>query len=386
METFDVVFEAGGAKGIAFVGALEVLLRSGHTVRRLIGTSAGAITATCVAAGYTPKEMLETTQEKRNGKSALASFLDPPALADFPAEARDQSDFSKITKNSIDAAIKSEPIDKSLKKLPVLAQGAARGLLGELNKPLVDTLLANRYFVQMYSLTETGGLYKDGKFLDWFRERLRAKNFAETVTFKAFQEKTGRDLSLAVADTTDRELLILNHRTAPDCPILWGVRMSMSIPFVWPDIVWKKEWGTYRGRAKAGNFLVDGSVLSNFPLRYLVDPANKDVREIMGAADGKKVRNLGLLLDESKSLPDMDSMPPPASTKLGERISRLADTMTGAWDQEIMNRFPDEICRIGVKNVGTLEFDMAEARLEAVVNSGRCAMTEYLQKHRLRFQ
>jgi predicted acylesterase/phospholipase RssA len=162
--------------------------------------------------------------------------------------------------------------------------------------------------------------------------------------------------------------------------------MSMSIPFVWPDIVWKKEWGTYRGRAKAGNFLVDGSVLSNFPLRYLVDPTNKDVRDIMGAPDGKKVRNLGLLLDESKSLPDMDSMPPPASTKLGERISRLADTMTGAWDQEIMNRFPDEICRIGVKNVGTLEFDMAEARLEAVVNSGRCAMTEYLQKHRLRFQ
>src|SRR5262249_61677485 len=71
METFDVVFEAGGAKGIAFVGALEVLMRSGHTIRRLIGCSAGAITATFVAAGYTPNEMLETTQEKRNGKSAL---------------------------------------------------------------------------------------------------------------------------------------------------------------------------------------------------------------------------------------------------------------------------------------------------------------------------
>src|SRR5262249_43792139 len=155
----------------------------------------------------------------------------------------------KITKTAIDNATKSELIDKSLKKLPVLGQGAAKGLLGEMNRPLVEAMLANRYFVQMYSLTETGGLYKDGKFLDWFRERLRAKNFTEITTFKAFHETTGRDLSLAVADTTDRELLILNHRTAPDCPVLWGVRMSMSIPFVWPDLVWKKEWGTYRGRA-----------------------------------------------------------------------------------------------------------------------------------------
>lgn len=386
METFDVVFEAGGAKGIAFIGALEVLLRSGHSLGRLLGCSAGAITATCVAAGYTPKEMLETAREKHSGQSGLASFLDPPALADFPAEMRERSDFSRLTKSAVDNAIKSEPIDKSLKKLPLLAQGAAKGLLGELNKPLVDTLLTSRYFVQMYSLTETGGLYRDGKFLDWFRERLRAKNFTDTVTFKAFAEKTGRDLSLSVADTSDRELLVLNHRTAPDCPILWAVRMSMSIPFVWPDIVWKKEWGTYRGRAKAGNFIVDGSVLSTFPLRYLVDAGHKDVREIMGIQDGKKVRNLGLLLDEGKSLPDMDSMPPVNTTKLAERINRLGDTMTSAWDQEIMKQYPDEICRIGVKNVGTLEFDMPAERLDAVVNSGRCAMTEYLQKHRLRFQ
>ncbi len=51
MQTFDIVFEAGGAKGVAFIGALEVLLGAGHGLGRLIGTSAGAITATCVAAG-----------------------------------------------------------------------------------------------------------------------------------------------------------------------------------------------------------------------------------------------------------------------------------------------------------------------------------------------
>ena len=45
MATFDIVFEGGGAKGTAFVGALEVLFGAGHKHRRLVGTSAGAITA-----------------------------------------------------------------------------------------------------------------------------------------------------------------------------------------------------------------------------------------------------------------------------------------------------------------------------------------------------
>src|SRR5215471_9160420 len=106
METFDIVFEAGGAKGVGFIGALEVLLRSGHSLRRLLGCSAGAITATCVAAGYTPKEMLETAQEKQGDKPTFTTFLDPPAVEDFPAELRDKSDLGKIIKSAIDSSIK----------------------------------------------------------------------------------------------------------------------------------------------------------------------------------------------------------------------------------------------------------------------------------------
>jgi hypothetical protein len=51
MALFDMAFEGGGAKGSAFVGALEMLEAKGHKHRRLIGTSAGANTATLVAAG-----------------------------------------------------------------------------------------------------------------------------------------------------------------------------------------------------------------------------------------------------------------------------------------------------------------------------------------------
>jgi len=61
MAVFDVVFEGGGAKGSAFVGALTALEAGHHITRRLIGTSAGAITATLrlVQSGVTPSGTLQ---------------------------------------------------------------------------------------------------------------------------------------------------------------------------------------------------------------------------------------------------------------------------------------------------------------------------------------
>jgi predicted acylesterase/phospholipase RssA len=75
---YDLVFEGGGAKGMAFVGACEEFFRRGHTFDRLLGTSAGAITATLLTAGYTPKEMLEALVEKEGGKSVFTGFIGPP--------------------------------------------------------------------------------------------------------------------------------------------------------------------------------------------------------------------------------------------------------------------------------------------------------------------
>ena len=84
-ETFDVVFRGGGIKGIAFVGALARLTADKHTIRRLIGTSAGAIFSTAWAAGYTPDEMKKRVTERVGGKLVFGSFLEdayrPPQIA-----------------------------------------------------------------------------------------------------------------------------------------------------------------------------------------------------------------------------------------------------------------------------------------------------------------
>jgi NTE family protein len=58
----NLVFEGGGVKGLAYAGALEVLDETGITgqIERVGGASAGAITATLIALGYTAAEVKTT--------------------------------------------------------------------------------------------------------------------------------------------------------------------------------------------------------------------------------------------------------------------------------------------------------------------------------------
>lgn len=57
----NLVFEGGGVKGLAYLGALEVLDSKGITpqIQRVAGASAGAITACLVSLGYTSAEIRE---------------------------------------------------------------------------------------------------------------------------------------------------------------------------------------------------------------------------------------------------------------------------------------------------------------------------------------
>ncbi|PDY45664.1 patatin-like phospholipase family protein [Bacillus pseudomycoides] len=53
----DGVFEGGGVRGIAHVGAICALAKQGYECERVAGTSAGAIIAALLAAGYSCEEL-----------------------------------------------------------------------------------------------------------------------------------------------------------------------------------------------------------------------------------------------------------------------------------------------------------------------------------------
>lgn len=75
----DAVFEGGGVKGVAFIGAIQETERRGYQFNRLAGTSAGALVASLLAAGYTGKE-LETYVDELT----LTKFLDKKSVGKIP--------------------------------------------------------------------------------------------------------------------------------------------------------------------------------------------------------------------------------------------------------------------------------------------------------------
>lgn len=59
----DGVFSGGGMKALAIIGALQVVEERGIRFKRVAGTSAGAIIASFIAAGYSSEEILELLEQ-----------------------------------------------------------------------------------------------------------------------------------------------------------------------------------------------------------------------------------------------------------------------------------------------------------------------------------
>ena len=365
---YDMVFEGGGAKGMVFVGAMQEFEARGHSHDRLLGTSAGAITAVLLAAGYSSDEMLNTLAEKKGGKSVFSNFMgDPGSFSDSPLV--QDGELAKLL----------EEID-----IPLLPNAIEKHLDRAILKWIASSSKANHLF----SFVELGGWYSADNFLKWISRKLdsgeyngKNRNFSE-MTLKQFNQATGKDLSLVGSDTTMEMMLVLNHRTAPDLPVVWAVRMSMSIPLLWQEVVWQKEWGKYRGIEMVGHTIVDGGLLSNFPIELFISDL-KTVKDVMGDKTSQNV--LGLLIDENLPVPGVQTSKGNARkgkfdiSQLAtvQRVNHLVNTVLGARDKSVIETFESYVARMPAKGYGTTEFDMTDDRRDKLVKAGRKAMYNY---------
>jgi len=72
----DAVFEGGGVKGTAFVGAIQAFEDAGYEWNLLGGTSAGAITAVLLAAGYRAADLRKILMELDYRRFKDKGFVD----------------------------------------------------------------------------------------------------------------------------------------------------------------------------------------------------------------------------------------------------------------------------------------------------------------------
>lgn len=239
----DAVFEGGGVWGTAFLGAIRCCEDVGVSWVGLAGTSAGAITAGLLAAGYTAAE-LEAVFAKLNYMDFVRDWTYSPHFD------RDPSDDLEDPKEAI----------------ALLTALMAHGKLGR---------------------------YKGDAFHDWFAGLLQAKSattfgdvFKSVGTITDAKGETRplpRQLRVVASDLTNGRLRVLPDAyidplappldpnatgLGPDLaalPIAHAVRCSMSIPGFF-------EPARLPAGDPNGAVIVDGGVLSNFPL-WLFDDA-----------------------------------------------------------------------------------------------------------------
>jgi NTE family protein len=403
--TLDVVFEGGGIKGAAFCGALKALEEGKFRFRHLVGASAGAITAALLAAGYHADRLREALSARdEENRHFFNTFLLPPSS--FPAPPiQFEPSGNVIVDNVAKRAITKFP---GMWKVFTDAALNANTILHPFEKylqPQYKPARIREYMGRSLAVLSVGSAASDENFLKWLTKQITEgpDHLPADVTLEAFHARTaarGVQLTVMATDVTAKRLLVLNHRTAPKVPLVQAVRMSMGLPLVWPEVEWQPGWGPYRRfsmKDEQGNphRVVDGGILANFPLKYILDPKHRAETGVIGPfLEEKSTGPLGLILDESLSFSDED-------TKQKERarfgknmpayqsLSRLIDTITGATDQDTIDEFESDkwaLCRIPVKGIDLLDFDLEPTRMAALVDSGYKAMGIHLAERQARLR
>ncbi|CAH1246997.1 Hypp7805 [Branchiostoma lanceolatum] len=173
----NLVIEGGGARGVAYIGALRVLETAGilQNIKRVSGVSAGAITATFVALGLSCADVAEQATV----------------------------DMSKI-----------------------LISG---GYLRTLIKPV--------QLFRRYGWESGKGFYKYfGSILEKFTRKGDQPGNPD-ITFKQLYKMRGIELCIVVTNLDQQTEEYCHVKTTPDLPIRKAVRMSMSIPGLFQPVV-----------------------------------------------------------------------------------------------------------------------------------------------------
>lgn len=307
----DLVLEGGGVKGIALAGAVAVLQERGYRFHKVAGTSAGAIVGSLIAAGATGQRLREIMDDVD-----YRGFRDPPLV----------------------------------------------GRLGPLGVAL--------------EIAVHKGWCRGDYFRAWLAEKLSefgVKTFAQLElhddesdpALHSVPDRAYRFVAMA-ADVTHGELVRLpwSYRgrfglDPGEVHVADAVRASMAIPFFFrpmrcPDrIAGGKAW------------LVDGGVLSNFPI------------EVFDRTDGTVPRwpTFGIKLSARSTVNRINEIHGVVA------LSRaMLSTMAGFHDRIHIGR-EDVLARtifVDTGDVHATDFDLSKEAARDLYERGRVAATAFL--------
>jgi NTE family protein len=287
----DGVFSGGGIKGLALIGAYQAIEEKGYTFKRLAGTSAGAVIAAFIAAGYSSREILKIMDDVD-----LKKLLDSNAII----------------------------------SLPII-----------------------KWFRVYYRL----GLYKGAALESWLEEKLKARGIY------TFADLPPHSLRVIASDLSNGRLLVLpddleKYGIAKETfPVARAIRMSASLPYFFEPVKLRSLEGI--------SYMVDGGVLSNFPM-WLFDRENvKKIRPVIGV----------------KLSHDLIGKPKKQIKNAIDLYEALFTTMKDAHDSRYISRkLEKNIIFIPTEGVLTTEFQLTPERKTELIQYGKSKADAFLQK------
>ncbi|MGL6499857.1 patatin-like phospholipase family protein [Aeromonas dhakensis] len=197
------VFQGGGCKAIAFIGAYEEARKRGVYFSEVAGTSAGSIFAALISAGATPEY--------------LDRLVNNTCFSDF-----------------------NSPVEKMVSK----KYGSK---IGHINKFLPRTKKIKKYKDIFYFLLNLG-LYSSAQLESWLNERLKELLGVSEGIINFSDLKI--PLHVIATDIQNQNSITWNYNNSPNMSVAYAVRCSCSIPGYFQPVDMK---------------YVDGGLVSNLP-------------------------------------------------------------------------------------------------------------------------
>jgi NTE family protein len=339
----DGVFEGGGVKGIALVGAVAAAEESGVELwKNVAGTSAGAIVSSLLAVGYRATRG-ETTPA---GVKTLREILEDAVYKEF-------ADFG--------------------------FGGKVRGFLW--NQLWARGLAPGRYFVEWLEkwLAESPLARELGKTELTFGDLVR-KDLPEDLTEEQRNRAKYR-LRVIGSDISGSRMLVLPQEIVgfrrqdgtpyePDSlRVSEAVRMSMSFPYLYRPV-------ELYDQAKRVHFVVDGGLLSNFPV-WLFD----------SGSDRPPARpTWGFRLHGGET---EEPVEPYSRIPMPFWRSKLARAMfsaaTQAWDtRHVAGSTSVRTINIGTRRISTTDFGLTKQEANALYGWGHDAAMSFFARESTR--
>ena len=203
------------------------------------------------------------------------------------------------------------------------------------------------------------GLYKGNELEKWLANVLEKKGL------RTFADLPRQQLRFVASDITNGRLIVLpddliKYGIDPNSfPIAKAVRMSCSLPYFFEPVTLKSN--------NEASIIVDGGVLSNFPMWLFDDDHVDRVRPVIGI----------------KLSPNLKEIPKNKINNAIQLFGALFETMKDAHDARYISRKHEkDIIFIPTSGVATTEFTLTEAKKQLLIKQGRDSAKKFFETWR----